>query len=160
MRKGIGPRGLGAPKSAAKMMKTPGKMMKSPAQMQGDPKKTPKHDGSKKYQNMVEGKIRNEYGTQLRAKENAIRNRTYKEAGFKVSHDPNVTKSKEYQHTKNVLDTRASKRYMNNKGPKELRAKRDAAIAESRAAYDAMPQVQARRSYRDAQFGKTKRGKK
>jgi|TARA_R100000479_G_scaffold17171_1_gene6562 hypothetical protein len=37
MRKGIGPRGLGAPKSAAKMMKSPGKMMKSPAKMDGNP---------------------------------------------------------------------------------------------------------------------------
>jgi len=37
MRKGIGPRGLGAPKSAAKMMKSPGKMMKSPAKLDGNP---------------------------------------------------------------------------------------------------------------------------
>ena len=39
MRKGIGPRGLGAPKSAAKMMKTPAKMMKTPAKMAGNPVK-------------------------------------------------------------------------------------------------------------------------
>jgi len=41
MRKGIGPRGLGAPKSAAKMMKSPGKMMKSPAKKDGEPTKKP-----------------------------------------------------------------------------------------------------------------------
>lgn len=160
MRKGIGPRGLGAPKSAAKMMKTPGKMMKSPAQMQGDPKKEPKHDGSMKYQRHLENKIRHQYGNELRSKEAKIRNRTYEEAGFQVSADPRVTKSDKYQNTKNILDTRVSKRMTNNPGPKEIRAKRDAAIAESRAAYDAMPQVQARRSYREAKFGKTKRGKK
>lgn len=146
MRKGIGPRGLGAVKSPAKQTK---------------------HDGSMKYQKHLENQIRNQYGSQLRAKENEIRNRTYAEAGFEISPDANVRNSKEYQRTKGKLDARVMNRYMGNKGPQELRAKRDAALAESRAAYDAMPQVQSRRQYQEAkqtyldtQKEKSKRAKK
>jgi hypothetical protein len=129
MRKGIGPRGLGA--------------VKSPAQQT-------KHDGSRKYQDMVEGKIRRQYTNELRAKENEIRNRTYEEAGFSLAADDRTRKSPEYQQQKNILDTRVSRRMMKNPGPNEIRTRRDSAIAESRATYEAMPQVQSRRNYNKA----------
>jgi len=148
MRKGIGPRGLGAPKS-------PAKMYNSPAKKDGDPKKKPKHDGSMKYQRHLENEIRSGYNQQLRAKKKEIRNRTYKEMG--LSNYQGDRKSKEYQSLYERAENRIQNRMMNNKGPKAIRAQREAAIGESRATYDAMPQVQSRRQYQEAKLEWSKR---
>ena len=121
MRKGIGPRGLGAVKSPAKQ--------------------TSNH--SAKRQNAIEGEIRSKYSQELDAKRREIKNRTYKESGiYDYAGDK---KSPEYQRMVDVADARVMKRMMNNKGPKEIRAKRDAEIGASRATYEAMPSTQSRK---------------
>lgn len=121
MRKGIGPRGLGAVKSPAKQ--------------------TSNH--SAKRQNALENEIRSNYSQELDAKRREIKNRTYEDAGI-YSYEGDK-KSKEYERMLNVADTRVDRRMMNNKGPKEIRAKRDAEISASRATYDAMPSTQSRK---------------
>ena len=121
MNKGIGPRGLGAVKSPAKQTK----------------------NHSMKYQKHLEAGIRNEYGQQLNAKRKEIKDRTYREAGiYDFAGDKS---SKEYKQMVNVANDRVDRRMMNNKGPKAIRAERDAKLSESRATFDAMPSTISRR---------------
>ena len=121
MRKGIGPRGLGA--------------VKSPAQQ------TKNH--SAKYQKHLENQIANKYNQELYRKRLEIQSRTYGEMGL---NDYKGSKtSPEYQRLSGIAAGRVAKRMSNNKGPNEIRAKRDAELAQSRATYEAMPSTQSRK---------------
>lgn len=141
MRKGIGPRGLGAPKSPAKMMKSPGKMMKSPAKMEGGPGKGKKTSDRQKH---AEGQIANKYNQELYRKEIAIRRRTYDEMGIGQGYKGSKG-SPEYKLKAGIAEGKVQNRMKGNKGPKEIRARRDAELKASRDAYNAMPSTQSRK---------------
>lgn len=114
MRKGIGPRGLGAVKSPAQQTK-------------GRSSDRQKH---------AEGQIANKYNRELYLKEIAIRRRTYDEMGIGQGYKGSKS-SPEYKRTAGIAEGKVQNRMKNNKGPNEIRAKRDAEISASREAYEA-----------------------
>ena len=114
MRKGIGPRGLGAVKSPAKQT----------------------NNRSSDRQKHAEGQIANKYNRELYLKEIAIRRRTYDEMGIGQGYKGSKS-SPEYKLKAGIAEGKVQNRMKNNKGPNEIRAKRDAEISASREAYEA-----------------------
>lgn len=135
MRKGIGPRGLGA--------------VKSPAQQ------TKNH--SAREQKAIEARIAGKYNNELYRKQLEIQSRTYSELGIGKDYKGSKT-SPEYQRLSGIAAGRVAKRMANNKGPNEIRAKRDAELAQSRATYEAMPSTQSRKRSAMKQVAKGNEG--
>lgn len=134
MRKGIGPRGLGAVKSPAMQTK----------------------NHSARQQKAIEGDIANKYNQELYRKQLEIQSRTYREMG--LDNYKGSKTSPEYQRLSGIAAGRVAKRMSNNKGPNEIRAKRDAELAQSRATYEAMPSTQSRKRSAMKQVAKGNEG--
>ncbi len=86
---------------------------------------------SAREQKAIEGQISNKYNQELYRKQLEIQSRTYREMG--LDNYKGSKTSPEYQRLSGIAAGRVAKRMSNNKGPNEIRAKRDAELAQSRA---------------------------
>ena len=109
---------------------------------------------SAREQKAIEGQISNKYNQELYRKQLEIQSRTYREMG--LDNYKGSKTSPEYQRLSGIAAGRVAKRMSNNKGPNEIRAKRDAELAQSRATYEAMPSTKS--SKREAPLNQVAKG--